>query len=69
MTDLHAYGYEGKVEEVVAVEEFYRARCTAPGCDWTSDEFDGMAWKDAEAAAIEHYESEHDDEDEEDGES
>lgn len=65
--ELHAYGYEGAVEEAVPVEEFHRARCTL--CDWVGEEHDAMSWKDAEAEAIEHYEDNHaepdDDEEEE----
>jgi hypothetical protein len=68
--NLHAYGYEGTVEEEVPVEEFHRARCSL--CDWVSEEFDGLDWKSAEEAAVEHYEDEHaetdDDDDDEESE-
>lgn len=63
---IHKPGYEGDVEEAVPVQTFHRAECTL--CDWKSEEHEDLAWKDAEEAAIEHYEFEHpeDDEDEED---
>lgn len=60
---IHAYGYEGKVEEAVPVEEIQRARCTL--CEWVGQEFDGLSWEQAEAEAVQHYEDEHDDGDEE----
>lgn len=65
---IHTYGYEGKVEEVVPVEEFHRAHCEL--CDWQSEEFDAMGWKEAEQAAIDHYDvcPERDDEDEDEDE-
>ncbi len=50
---LHAYGYEGEVEQHVAVRELYRATCDL--CGWEGDEHDEMAWKDAEEEAVEHY--------------
>lgn len=66
---LHAYGYEGEVEDAVPVQEIHRAECSL--CDWKGQEHDGLAWKDAEEEAIEHYEEEHaeldDDEEDEDG--
>lgn len=51
---IHAYGYEGEVEEAVPVEEFHRASCEA--CGWVGVEHDSMSWKDAEEEAIEHFE-------------
>lgn len=61
---LHHDGYEGKVEEAVPVEEFHRARCTL--CEWVSDDFDALDWKDAEEAAVEHFEDVHQEPDDED---
>lgn len=64
---LHAPGFEElEAADLAVVVEVHRAEC--PLCDWRSDEFDDLAWKDAEEAAVEHYEEEHAHEDDDDDE-
>lgn len=65
-TNLHYPGYEGTVEEQVPVEEFHRASCNL--CDWKSEEFGSLDWREAEEAAVEHYEFEHGDEEDDEEE-
>jgi hypothetical protein len=63
---IHEYGYEGKVEDAVPVVEIHQARCNL--CDWKSEEHEGgLDWKQAEADAIAHYENDHPDEDDDEG--
>lgn len=62
---LHAPGFEElEAADLAVVREIHRAEC--PLCSWVSEEFDELAWTDAEAAAVEHYEEEHADRDEDD---
>lgn len=65
-SELHAYGYEGDVENAVPVHEYHRAECTE--CEWISELFDEYDWRSAEQEAIDHYTDEHLEEDEEDEE-
>lgn len=59
---IHAYGYEGEVEEMIPVMEYHRAECNE--CDWQSELFGELDWQSAEQAAVEHAEEEHAEEDE-----
>jgi hypothetical protein len=63
---ITAPGYEGEVEEAIPVHETHQAKCTL--CTWEGEKHDEMAWTDAQAEAVEHWEGEHapdEDEDEE----